>query len=101
MTSVMGVRERRDGNGFAGVHELADAGELLAELAAGMEIGEIFGAEALAEGDGDGQGVAEGEHGGGRGGGSEVEAAGLPLDADSRGRRRWPREGGLRGCSRS
>ncbi len=65
----------------AGVHEVANAGQALAELAAGMEFGEVLDAEALAQADGDGEGVAEGEHGGGRGGGSEIEAAGFTRDA--------------------
>ena len=74
-------RGRRDGGDvLAGVHQLAHFGELLAELAAGMQFGEIFGAEALAQTDGDGQRIAEREHGGGGGGGREIQTAGFALD---------------------
>ncbi len=71
---------RDAGNGVAGVHELGDAGEALAEFAAGMEVGKVLGAEAAALAEGDGQGIAEGEHGGGGGRGREAERAGFLVD---------------------
>jgi hypothetical protein len=69
------------GDGVASVHELADAGEALAQLAAGVEGGEILSAEAFFDGDGDGEGVSEGEHCGGGSGGGEAHSAGLGGDA--------------------
>jgi hypothetical protein len=74
-------REWRDGgNLLTGVHQLAHLGQLLAELAAGMQLGKVFRAEALAQADGDGQRIAQSEHGGGGGGGREIQPAGLALD---------------------
>jgi len=70
------------GEGVAGVHEVADAGETAAERAAGVEVGEVVGLEAGLAGELEGEGVAEGEHGGGGGGGREIEGAGLLGDAD-------------------
>jgi hypothetical protein len=72
---------RHDRNGVSGVHELLDdcvaAGEAAAELAAGVQLGEVLGLEVEAAADVDGEGVAEGEHGGGGGGGSELVVAGF------------------------
>src|SRR6185437_6209170 len=73
---------RDAGQGIAGMHELADRGEALAELAAGMQLGEIARGEAALLGDGHGERVAQGEGGGGRGGGREAERAGFGRDAD-------------------
>src|SRR5690242_2848125 len=47
----------RDGDGgqrIAGVHQVADEGELFPELAAGMQRGEVLRAESLTQGDCDG-----------------------------------------------
>ena len=73
-----GGRDARDG--IAGVHQLRDAGEALAEFAAGMQVGEVFGAEAAALAECDGQRVAQGEHGGGGGRGRKAERAGFLVD---------------------
>ncbi len=71
----------RDGwNVFAGVHQVAYFGELLAELAAGVQLGKILGAEALAQADGDGERIAQGKHRGGGGSGRKIQPAGLALD---------------------
>jgi hypothetical protein len=67
---------------FGGVHEVAYAGEADAEAAAGVEVGEVGGVEAMAATEFEGEGVSEGEHDGGGGGGSEIEWAGLGGDAD-------------------
>ncbi len=77
----MGVAGATTGTVVAGVHEVADVGQALAQLAAGVEFGKVFGAEALAQADGDGQRIAQSEHGGGGGGGGEIEAAGFALHA--------------------
>ena len=61
------------GDGVAGVHQLIDARETLAELAAGVQGGEIFGAESFFERDGDGECIAERKHGCSGGGGREAE----------------------------
>ena len=60
------------GKSVAGVHEVADAGEALAERAAGVDVGEVLGLEAGLAAELEGEGVAEGEHGGGAGGGGEI-----------------------------
>lgn len=93
---VLHRRAGRDaGDGVAGVHELLDAGQALAELAAGMEGGEVLGAETFFEGDGDGEGVSKGEHGGGGRGGGKAHAAGLGGDAAIEGDVAGESEGGL------
>ena len=63
------------------MHQVADFGQALAQLAAGMQFGEVLGLEAFAQADGDGKGIAQGQHGGGGGGGGEVQSAGFALYA--------------------
>ena len=61
------------------MHQVADLGELLAQLAAGMQLRKILGAEAFAQADRNGQRIAQREHRRGRGGGREIQPAGLAL----------------------
>ncbi len=68
-------------DGVAGVHELAHAGEALAQLAAGVERGKIFGLEAFLNRDSDGESVAKREHGSSGGGGREAHATGFTWHA--------------------
>ena len=77
-----GGRGSDRGQGFALMHELADAGETPAELATGVEVGKIVRLEAERAADLDGEGIAEREHGGGGGGGCQLHIAGLAGDAD-------------------
>lgn len=71
---------RDAGKGGPGVHERGDAGEALAEQAAGVQVGEILGLKAALVGEGDGDGVAESEHAGGGGSRGEAKCAGLFRD---------------------
>lgn len=67
-------------DGIAGVHELRDTRESLAKFAAGMKVGEVFGAEATALAEHDSQRIAQGEHGGGGSSGSKSERAGFLMN---------------------
>ena len=66
------LRER-----VAGLHELTDGGEAAAEVAAGVQLGEVVRLEVEAAADVEGEGVAEGEHGRGGGCGGELVGAGF------------------------
>ena len=76
-----GCRGCNHGDLVARVHQVADLGQLLAQLAARVQLREILGAEALAQAYGDGQGVSQGQHGGGRGRRRQIQPAGLALHA--------------------
>ncbi len=63
------------------MHQLAHLGQLLAQLAAGMQLRKIFSAEALAQAHRNGQRIAKREHRRGRGSRREIQPAGLALHA--------------------
>jgi hypothetical protein len=67
------------------MHELGDAGEAFAELASGMKVGEVLGAEATTFAESDGESIAESEHGGGGGGGRESEGTGFLVNGAVKG----------------
>ncbi len=62
------------------VHELIDFQELLAELAGGVELGEVLAGEPPRLDERHGEGVPHGEGGGGGGRGREPQRAGLAVD---------------------
>jgi hypothetical protein len=87
---------------IAGAHDIADAGEEGAsEAAAGVELGEIFIAEAAGFEEDHGEGVAEDEHIGGAAGGSEVKGAGFAFDIDVEDDVAVSTEGGIGGAGES
>src|SRR5882672_4543256 len=61
--------------GFAGVHEVFDAEEFLAEVAGGVKGGKVVVLKAPAVKEGNGEGVADGHRYCGAGGGGEIEGA--------------------------
>ena len=64
-------------HGIAGVHQVFDAEEFMAEASCRMESGEVVGLEAATFEKGNGESVAQGHRDGSAGRGSEVEGAGF------------------------
>lgn len=82
------------GEGVAGLHDLTDGGEAAAEVAAGVEAGEVAGLEVEAAAYVEREGIAEGEHGRGGCRGGELVGAGFAGDGDVEGVRAGGSEGG-------
>ena len=77
MTSRIDVDSSTLRDVVAGVHQLFHPHQALAKLTAGMEVGEVLGAESLFDQQRHRQRVAEREGGGGAGGRHQVERARL------------------------